>query len=161
MTMQPLDFQLSYVVMLRFLERFWEGGNEDLGSFLGAMCLSIDGKRSMDPAMIYDWSRVTQNRGSFTEQTAFVAAKAFLADYYVRRPLAEIKAVLDVIGGPVDRAPSTTDALTLWRNCWNEVSENARSGDPFKTAYSYGKNAQGEPGRFQRSVDGFLEFVPD
>ncbi len=159
--MQQLDSKLSYVVMHRFLEKLWEDGNDDLGGLLGSLCLSIDGERSMDPAMVFAWVKVTQNKSCFTEREAFAAARAFLEAYNEIGPLAEIKAVLDLMEGPAPQEPDGSNSLKLWHTCWNEVTKNARSGAPYKAACSYARNAHGQPGRFQRNADGFLEFVPD
>ncbi len=72
-----------------------------------------------------------------------------------------IKAVLDLMEGPTPQEPDGSNSLKLWHTCWDEVTKNARRGAPYKTACSYARNAHGQPGRFQRNADGFLEFVPD
>jgi hypothetical protein len=159
--MQQLDSRLAYVVMHRFLEKLWEAGNVELGGLLGGMCLSLDRERSMDPAMISDWRSVTDRKNSFTEREALDAARVFLTCYYNRGPLPEITAVLEHMRDSGNQDADSQGSVALWHTCWNEVAQNAQVRNPFKTAYSYARNAQGEPGRFQRNVEGFLEFRPD
>ena len=158
--MSTLDSKLSYVLMHRFLQKLWENGNDDLGSLLGGMCLSLDGERSMDHAMVYDWVEVTKGKQGFTDREAFVAARDFLESYYKRGALPEVKVVLTFMGNAAQQEPNT-HALTLWHACWDEVHENLQRGVPFKTAYSYGRDREDRPGRFERNERGDLEVVLD
>ncbi len=60
-----------------------------------------------------------------------------------------------------DGEPLLADTAATWNGCWDIDCENIRAGDPFKTAYSYGTNAEGKRGFLQWNRDGRLEFIED
>lgn len=73
-------------------------------------------------------------------------------------PLVEIRRALSFIG--TAKHPNAL-ALSVWHDCWDEIRDNADRGASFKTAYCYGHNPEGLPGRLQRNEQGFIEFVAD
>ncbi len=158
--MQPFKSRLAYVVTHCFLRRIWERTEyEDLVVLLSGMCLSLDGERSMDPAMVYDWAKATSGEASFTRQEGFEAAKAFLQYWYEIGPQDEIKNVIESMETSCGE-PVRTEIVGLWDTCWNEVSANVEAGHPFKTAFCYATNRDGKAGRLQRNAGtGFHEFV--
>ena len=159
---QPFESRLAYVVTHCFLRRIWERtGYEDLVVLLDGMCLSLDGERSMDPAIVYDWAKATSGKATFTRQEGFEATKVFLQYWYEIGPQDEIKNVIESLETSCGE-PVRTEIAALWDACWNEVSTNLEAGHPFKTAYWYGTNGAGKNGRLQRNAEtGFHEFVED
>lgn len=153
--MRPSDSKIAYIVMLRFLQKMWERtAYEDLLILLDGMCLSLDGKRSMGGALVSDWEKATGGKAMSTMEEGFGAARAFLRYWYEIGPQEEIKNVMD--------AMETGDGAALWAECWAEVSANVDAGEPFKTAFWYGANAEGKPGRLDRNpVTGLPQFIED
>jgi hypothetical protein len=154
--MSPFDSKITYVVTQRFLQRIYERTQyEDVVGLLDGMCLSLDGERSMDPALVYDWGKATRGKATFTKKEGFEAAKAFLRYWYHIGPQEDIKSII----GAMENRNETWE---LWNECWNEVSANLNAGEPFKTAFCYGTNTEGKPGRLQRNAStGFHEFLED
>jgi hypothetical protein len=133
---QEVDSKTAYVVTRLFLEKVFERtGYEELIVLVSGMCLSLDGERSMDPAMVHDWTGVVRERNSFTKYDAFAAARAYLDNWYAIGPHDEIKAVIDSMMVGTSGEPVLPETAEIWNRCWETLSENQRSGELFKTAY--------------------------
>ena len=65
------------------------------------MQLSLDGERSIDPAMVDDWVRAVGNHTSFNRDERLSAARRFPENWYEIGPQDEIKATIDAMAvGP-------------------------------------------------------------
>ena len=161
--MRPFDSKMAYVVTHCFLQRIWERKKyDDLVVLLDGMCLSFDGERSMDPALVDDWAKATASKVSFTKREGFDAARTFLRYWDEIGPGEEIKSIIHSMETSRGGEPVRQEIAELWNSCWDEVSANLDAGDPFKTSFCYGINEQGKTGRLQRNAKtGFHEFVED
>ncbi len=80
---------MAYVVTHLFIEKIYERTHyDDLSVLVSGMSLSLDGQRSMDPAMVHDWAGVVGNQNSFTRTEGFGAARRYLENWYEIGPLA-------------------------------------------------------------------------
>lgn len=153
---------MCYVVAHLFLEHtLWRTGYEDLVVLVSGMCLSSDGERSSDPAMVHDWAHVVGGRSSFNKNDAFIAVRAYLQNWYEIGPQEDIKRVIDAMaigpgGEPLDREVSRD-----WDLSWQTVCENVATGNPFKTSLMRGIDANGNHGHIEWLQSGGMRFVQD
>lgn len=115
----------------------------------------------MDPAMLHDWTAVVGERASFNKRDAFLAARAYLQNWYAIGPLEEIKRVIDAMALGRGDEPLDPDVSRDWNLSWETVSHNVAAGNPFKTALLRMVGANGKPGHLEWLVDGGLAFVED
>ncbi|HEY5095535.1 MAG TPA: hypothetical protein VII69_10490 [Candidatus Eremiobacteraceae bacterium] len=161
--MQENEHIRAYVATHLFLESIYNQTRyEDLMVLVSGMSLSSDGQRSIDPAMLDDWTEVVGSRKLSTRIEAFAAARDYLVNWYEIGPQDEIKAVIDSMETGDDGRPVLSGTAEIWDRCWASVCEDFSAGEPFKTVFSYATSVNGKPGRMERRAsDGFLEFVED
>jgi hypothetical protein len=161
--MQENEHMRAYVAARLFLESMYDQTRyEDMMVLVSGMCLSSDGERSMDPAMLDDWNDVVGSRKLSTKPEAFAATRDYLVKWYEIGPQDEIKAVIDLMEFGDDGRAVSSSTAEMWDRCWVSVCEDFNAGEPFKSAYAYGTSVNGNPGRMERRAsDGFLEFVED
>ena len=125
------------------------------------MQLSLDGERSIDPAMVDDWVRAVGNQTSFNRDEGLSAARRYLENCYEIGPQDEIKATIDAMAVGPNGVPIFPETSATWNVCWDMVCESLRTGEPFRTAYAYGTTADGKPRRAQWNRHPRLEFIED
>lgn len=106
--------------MICFLEGYYNKTlSDDLGSLLGDLQLLDDGGTA-DPAVWYDWMKVTGDCQVITILDSFKAVIAFLNDYYARTSSFDIKILLNNMQQKEEKE-IMADTWDNWIKCVNQV----------------------------------------
>lgn len=159
---QELSSKMTYVVaQLFFTETCARTKSEDLLTLASGMLLSLDGERSGDPAMIYDWAGVVGSRTYFTRLTGFIVTREYLENWYAIGPQPEIRAVIDSMSVDADGEPLDATVRAEWNSSWERVLDNLHARTPFISAHWPGTGLQGRSGSAEWTPANSYEFIED